>query len=423
MEIDKLSREAINYIRNRWNLPERGILAGGALANTMWAIKNGTEPLINDIDIFVYDGHLDFIDPTDRETLFRYSEKEVEFYEDYNGYREHPYDKKFYTIKDSTRDGMINTITYDASDESVMLILESFDLSCTGVGYDLETEEFYWTDDFENFIRTGKIKISNIGTPAHTAIRLAKKSKQLGVDMDMFELNLLIHTIEHNFLDTVKKYFKDKRKQDYDDVKDLLIDHLHIYRVLEIEDMIKIRHGVEEKIYGLRRKVNNEPVEIDDVATFVDILSVDNSVFKDSNVFRTITGKDFLNYMRNVHGDKVKMQLFEGLYTLFGTKNYFDTLDYTGAKMLSVLSSVSPMVIKSLKGMTLSEQISVVRRTFSAFDDKTVALALLESGRFVEEWMDESDLLLMELSVRKEIFGRIEYRTKQIDELLVDMDI
>lgn len=424
MELLALAQKAVEYIRERWPLPGHGLLAGGSLANTIWALKNGTEPLINDVDVFVYEGHLDMLDTENRETLFRYTEKEVEFYDDYNGYREHPYDKRFYAIKDSKRDGMVNTITYDASDDTAMLILESFDLSCTGVGYDLSTQEFYWTEDFVDFVETGRIRVSNIGTPSHTAIRLAKKSKDLGVEMDHFELRLLMHAIEYGFADTVKKYFKEKRKEDYDEVKDLLAEHLLIYRVPAVEDIIKVRHGQDERIYGLRRRdVDNEPLDIDElineVDTFEHFVTRDGSVFKDENVFRLHTGKDFLNYMRNVHGDERKMLLFSGLSPLFGTKDYFDAVcEDEDVRFLSVLSSVAPMVTKSLKGMTLSQQISAVRRTFAAFDDKVVALAILESGKVVEPWMDESDMLLMELSVRKEIFGRIESRVSGINELL-----
>ena len=68
--------------------------------------------------------------------------------------------------------------------------------------------------------------------------------------------------------------------------------------------------------------------------------------------------------------------------------------------------------------MTISKQIDVVKTTFAAFDDKTVALAALENGRVVGTWMDESDLLLMELSLRKELFGRIESRVDSFYELL-----
>jgi len=426
MELKRLAEEALDYIKSRWTLPGQGLLAGGSLANTIWALKNGTEPLINDVDIFVYVGHLDFIDPNDRETLFRYTEKEVEYYDDYNGYREHPYDKKFYAIKESTRDGMVNTITYDASDRDPMMILESFDLSCTGVGYDLETGQYFWTQDFEDFINTGKIKVSNIGTPSHTAIRLAKKSKDLGVDMDEFELKLLMHAIEYNFSDTVKRYFKQKRMDDYTDVEDILSEYLVTYRVEEVEKMILLKYDTEERIYGLKNKVSSvekpkSQVILDeaDIDFFADIELEDSTVFGDNNIFRIMTGKSFLNYMRNVYGDEEKMRLFNGLVPLFGAKNYFDEIPKEeDSRMLALLCSISPLITKALKDMTISEQIDVVKTTFAAFDDKTVALAALENGRVVEAWMDESDLLLMELSLRKELFGRIESRVDSFYELL-----
>lgn len=428
MELIKLAESAIDYIKSRWSLPKRGLLAGGSLANTIWALKNEIEPIINDIDVFIYVGHLDLIDPNDRETLFRYTEKEVEYQDDYNGYREHPYDKKFYAIKESIRDGMLNTITYDASDKDPMMIIESFDLSCTGVGYDLETEKYFWTQDFEDFVKTGKIKVSNIGTPSHTAIRLAKKSKDLNVEMDEFEMKLLMHAIDYNFTDTVKRYFKQKRMDDYTSVEELISEYLVPYRVEEVEKMILLKYDTEERIYGLKRKYSvddtiEEPIKTDPVIykeiDFDKILIEDKTVFGDDNIFKIRTGKDFLNYMRNVYGDKEKMMLYEGIVPLFGAKNYFDEIpNEEDSKMLSILCSISPIIAKALKGMVISQQISVVKTTFNAFDDKTVSLALLERGRIVEPHMDESDLLLLELSMRKEIFGRIESRINSFYELL-----
>jgi hypothetical protein len=321
---------------------------------------------------------------------------------------------------------MVNTITYDASDRDPMMILESFDLSCTGVGYDLETGQYFWTQDFEDFINTGKIKVSNIGTPSHTAIRLAKKSKDLGVDMDEFELKLLMHAIDYNFSDTVKRYFKQKRMDDYTDVEDILSEYLVPYRVEEVEKMIFLKYDTEEKIYGLKNKVSSvekpkSQVILDetDIDFFADIELEDSTVFGDNNIFRIMTGKSFLNYMRNVYGDEEKMRLFNGLVPLFGAKNYFDEIPKEeDSRMLALLCSISPLITKALKDMTISEQINVVKTTFAAFDDKTVALAALENGRVVDAWMDESDLLLMELSLRKELFGRIESRVDSFYELL-----
>ena len=92
MGLKTLAEKAVDYIKSKWLLPERGILAGGALANTIWSIKNGTEPVINDIDIFVYVNHLESFNDYDRDTLFRYVEKDIKYLIDNaikNEYLEH----------------------------------------------------------------------------------------------------------------------------------------------------------------------------------------------------------------------------------------------------------------------------------------------------------------------------------------------
>ena len=241
--------------------------------------------------------------------------------------------------------------------------------------------------------------------------------------MDEFELKLLMHAIDYNFTDTVKRYFKQKRMDDYTDVEDMLSEYLVTYRVEEVEKMILLKYDTEERIYGLKRKFSSEEkpkteVILDDF-DFDDLLVEDCTVFGDDNIFRIMTGKSFLSYMRNVHGDEEKMRLFKGLVPLFGAKNYFDEIPKEeDSRMLALLCSISPLITKTLKGMTISKQIDVVKATFAAFDDKTVALAALENGRVVGTWMDESDLLLMELSLRKELFGRIESRVDSFYELL-----
>jgi hypothetical protein len=215
---------------------------------------------------------------------------------------------------------------------------------------------------------------------------------------------------------------------DYTSVEELISEYLVPYRVEEVEKMILLKYDTEERIYGLKRKYSvddtiEEPIKTDPVIykeiDFDKILIEDKTVFGDDNIFKIRTGKDFLNYMRNVYGDKEKMMLYEGIVPLFGAKNYFDEIpNEEDSKMLSILCSISPIIAKALKGMVISQQISVVKTTFNAFDDKTVSLALLERGRIVEPHMDESDLLLLELSMRKEIFGRIESRINSFYELL-----
>lgn len=420
MELKRLAEEAIDYLKSRWSLPGQGLLAGGSLANTIWALKNGTDPVINDIDIFVYVGHLENINDRNNNTLFRYVEKDIQYVDDYAGVREHPVDKRFYVIKESTNEGMLNTITYDASDIDPMLILDSFDLSCTAVGFDLSSGNFYWTNDFENFLETGKIRVSNVCTPSHTAIRLVKKGVELGVGFDEHELKILMYCIEYNMSDTLKRYFKQKRMDEYTKVESLISKYLVPYRCEEVEKMIKLNYNIDDKLYGLMCSKEIRPdviVDVDDI--FDTTVSSKNPIFEDDNLKLILTGKEFLNYMRTVYGNKKRMDIFSNIYPFFNGRNYFDgNHNDKNMEILKRLVNVSPFSAKALKGMTLSEQINVVNRTFAAFDDKTVALTLLENGRIVETHMDESDFLLLELSMRKEIFGRIEERANLLLELL-----
>jgi hypothetical protein len=181
--------------------------------------------------------------------------------------------------------------------------------------------------------------------------------------------------------------------------------------------MIKLNYNIDDKLYGLMCSQEIRPdTNVDDI---FDVLVSPNPIFEDDNLKRILTGKDFLNYMRTVYGNKKRMDIFSNIYPFFNGRNYFDVNpNEKDMEILKRLVNVSPFCVEALKGMTLSEQINVVNRTFAAFDDKTVALALLENGKIVEPHMDESDLLLLELSMRKEIFGRIEGRSNLLLELL-----
>ena len=65
MNIDSLIRTAIERIKNNWGLPERGFVAGGSIANIVWELVSGNEAIINDIDIFHFDGEIESIDTSD----------------------------------------------------------------------------------------------------------------------------------------------------------------------------------------------------------------------------------------------------------------------------------------------------------------------------------------------------------------------
>ena len=58
MEIEILARKALDILKSKWGLPKRGFLAGGSLANTIWELHSGNKAVVNDIDIFLFDGNI-----------------------------------------------------------------------------------------------------------------------------------------------------------------------------------------------------------------------------------------------------------------------------------------------------------------------------------------------------------------------------
>ena len=96
-----------------------------------------------------------------------------------------------YTIVTTERKDMLNTIgvqlshKYSAT-ENYMTILEGFDLNCCQVGLDLQTGELLIVRSITaEFLDSGSLaKAAYPATPLHTAIRLAKKHKELGCYCD-----------------------------------------------------------------------------------------------------------------------------------------------------------------------------------------------------------------------------------------------
>jgi len=53
VDINKISRKALTILKLKYKIPERGFIAGGALANLMWELVSGNKAIINDIDVFI----------------------------------------------------------------------------------------------------------------------------------------------------------------------------------------------------------------------------------------------------------------------------------------------------------------------------------------------------------------------------------
>jgi len=182
MDVEVLARKAIDKIKTDWGLPQSGFLAGGSLANIVWEFVSGNKAVINDIDIFVLDSVVDKIDQEN--SIFSVQSKESVISEhEYSGRLNHNVvTNYFYSIIESKREGLLNTILFVSNKDNPKYIIETFDINATQIGYSIENDEVFFTDDFVEFLETGKLKISNISTPSHTALRLMKKRDELGSD-------------------------------------------------------------------------------------------------------------------------------------------------------------------------------------------------------------------------------------------------
>jgi len=171
-------------------IPDKGFLAGGAVANTLLSMKYGNAYPINDLDIFIETEEVN--DPFEPEFKSRTPTRSQELII-LSGYYEGElsYDHgSNYRILEVDRDELLNWITISrVSDRdnirNYSYILNGFDFNCCQVGIDLKTNELYYTEDFEHFLNTRQLDVTAIYTPAHTAIRLFKKKKELDCYCDV----------------------------------------------------------------------------------------------------------------------------------------------------------------------------------------------------------------------------------------------
>lgn len=183
--------KVLNILNESCTIPDNGFLAGGAVANTLLSMKYGDTYPINDLDIFIESEEKD--DPFDMEYRSSMAPTRTQELTILSGYYEGElsYDHgSNYRILEVERDGLLNWITISrVSDRSNLrnysYILNGFDFNCCQVGIDLKTNELYYTEEFEEFLNTKQLDVTAIYTPAHTAIRLFKKKKELNCYCDV----------------------------------------------------------------------------------------------------------------------------------------------------------------------------------------------------------------------------------------------
>jgi hypothetical protein len=403
MNVESLGRKAIDRIKSEWGLPKRGFLAGGSIANIVWELVSGNKAVVSDIDVFIFDSLEERINTS--ESLFNYQEKETKYYEDYTGMCFNTYTKDFYSIIEAEREGMFNNIKYKSNTEDPSLIIKSFDINSTRIGYSIEKDELYWTSEFEEFLKTGELKVTNLMTPSHTAIRIVKKSKDLNVSLNEFEFKLIQYALSCNFQDRIKLRFRERYLDLYKEYSDELKDYFTIKRDIEAEDYVKIHYQKEVQLFYLSPKSVTD--SSDEVSDFDRLMYSHIKLFKeDINLNLIFKSSDFLFYMRNIYGKEDLSKLWKKLYFYFNDVNYIDReVSMEDIELLCRFSENAPNSIENLKGYKLSEQISIIKKFLDKYkEDPIIAISILESIKVNKDIeLDEQTSLILELSVRKQI--------------------
>ncbi len=410
MNIESLGRQAIDRIKSEWGLPLHGFVAGGAIANIVWELVSGNKAVVNDIDIFVFDGIEKELD-NDKKSLFNYQEKETKYYEDYSGMNFNNYTKDFYSIVESERDDMFNTIRYKSNTADPSLIIKSFDINATRIGYDIDNDKLYWTSEFEEFLKTGELKVSNLMTPSHTAVRIAKKSKDLNAKLDEFEFKLIQYALSYRFIDRIKLRFRERYLEMCRENKDILSKYFQLSRDLEAEEFVFTKTGEQVELYYLvALDVHNKVKEVSVVDDFEKIVYSNlPNIFQDDNLNRIFKSTDFLFYMRNIYDkDQSLKDMWSKLYYFFNDAHYIDReVSDEDMDLLQRFSKYAPGSIENLKGFKISEQIDIIKKFLNTFkEDPIIAISILESVKVDKDIiLDEQTMLLLELSVRKKIIN------------------
>lgn len=407
MNVKQLAEKAIDRIKTTWGLPQSGFIAGGSIANLIWEEVSGNKAIINDIDVFLFDGVLEKLIQDKSQTLYEHSTKEDIWYEDYNGIAFMTKEKDFYCITESTKDGIFNYIKYQSNSPEPRVVIDSFDINCTAIGYSIDNDEYYWTDEFEKFLETGILRITNVKTPSHTVLRIIKKADELNATLTDFELNILQYALSENVhLSPYKVRFQERYLEVFAKYIDRLSEFFYLQKDVQCIEWLRVSQNKDVKLWKL--------------------VSSNQRVFEDKNL-SDLKADNYLFYIRNIYSNKTQnLQLiWEHLHYFYNTPDYVDKeVSEEDIKLLSRFVYNAPNAISNLKGLKLSEQINLIKKLLEVYkDDPIIAISVLEKNKLDKDIeLDEQTKLLLELSVRKEIVNDTKGKVSRILEEISETD-
>lgn len=437
MDIEKLCRKSLDFIKlNYPNFPKDGFIAGGSLANLIWEQVSGNIAKINDIDIFILDKVVDrnhqdisnWVDScnADPQKLF-YHKKENVFYEDYSGLCVSSKSKDFYYIESTSYEGIYNFVNYSSNRPDPQVIIDSFDINCTQVGYSISEDKFYYTPEFIEFLETGNLQLTNLMSPTHSAIRLVKKKHDLNAKLDVVELKMCQYVVMVSMQDTNRRYFTEKYASNYRKYESDLSPYFILKKDYGITELFKSKKGLDLDIFTLdvsyptdiKNDVESLFGNIKDDFTKEHLVgsSRTEKIFNDENISKIYDGQSLIFYIRNIQNNNTLKQIWKNLKYLYNSQDYVDgDFSLEDIEMLHRLTQVAPSTVNNLKGLRLSQQISIMKNLFEKYkEDPIIAISIMEKVKIdPDKEFDEGDLLLLELSVRKEIINDVKFKAKRI---------
>ena len=392
MNYQEIFRQALDQIKSKWELPTTGFLAGGAISNVVWNILTGKDAPVNDLDIYHLSELKKTISTREMKEKQHFTNNEKWVYEDYTGLNVGYQQKGYYTIEKVSVNGIYNNIEYKSSTEDRSIIIESFDINSCQLGYDIDTDTFVWTKNFERFLETGELRLTNLTSPAHSAMRLVKKRNDLDAILPELELDIIAYAMKNiKFMDTQKFRFKERYAKMYEKYQSELESHFKLVRDTDIEEYLRNNLEVHDFIWTL------EPTDIK-----LDIIS--------GEIHGVYLSKDFLFYVRNILNNEKLEKLWFKLHPIMDSGMKFE--DYVDVEltdeMIEKLWKIivhAPNTNKNLKGLSISKQLETFDKILSKFpNDPFVAISIMENYKLTEHNLeDEMEILLMELSIRKQV--------------------
>lgn len=242
----------LNDLSKYGDIPNKGFLSGGAVANTLMSYVWGGEYPINDLDIFIDDTESMLFRTVT--TPIRSNKLIIEG----DGYMvtKLSYDHgSNYQIVSVEREDYLNRIFITSSRRNVdySYVLNGFDFNCCQVGIDLENNSLCYTESFENFLNNKQLEVTAIYTPAHTAIRLFKKLDELKCycnveeSMNLLSQPLLLENIVSLSPRHFGLYFSTKYKEMYFTYYSKIREYFKLTKFFDHKKSVwNLRNGVKE---------------------------------------------------------------------------------------------------------------------------------------------------------------------------------